>query len=218
MFALREWVSTPARLAGLGALCLVLLVLPAAAQRQKPSGAEVWGANCGRCHRARAIDAYDARQWESVVAHMALVARLTPDEAQAVREFLVGGARGREAKPGGAAAARAERAPILLASTGTALAVAALPSCCTPVEVEGRAVFTSQCMVCHGERGKGNGPAAAALSPPPANLTDTRLAKLSDDSLFQVVTNGRRGMPAFAAILPPDRIREVLAYVRTLKP
>ncbi|HEU5262783.1 MAG TPA: c-type cytochrome [Gemmatimonadales bacterium] len=221
MFALREWVSTPARLTGLGALFLVLLVPPGAAQRQKPSGAEVWGANCSRCHRARAVDAYDARQWESVVAHMTLVARLTPDEAQAVREFLVGGARGREARPGGTAAARTEPTPIMLASRGAMAYFPAASSCCTPAEgrAEGGEVFRSQCMVCHGERGKGNGPAAAALNPPPANLTDAaRLAKFSDDSLFRVITNGRGGMPAFAAILEPDRVREVLAYVRTLKP
>ncbi len=183
----------------------------------KPSGAEVWGANCARCHRPRAVDAYDARHWESVVAQMALAARLTPDETQAVREFLVGGARGREAKPGGAAAAHTELQPILLASTGTMSYFPATPPCCNPAD--GEAVFRSQCTVCHGERAKGNGPAAAALNPPPANLTDTaRLAMFSDDSLFQVITNGRRGMPAFGAILPSDRIREVLAYVRTLKP
>ncbi len=217
MFALRELVSTPARVPGLGALLLILLVAPAAAQRQKPSGAEVWGANCGRCHRARAVDAYDARQWESVVAHMTLVARLTPDEAQAVREFLVGGARGREAKPGGTSAARTEPEPIMLASTGTASYFATAPWWGDPAE--GEVLFRSQCAVCHGERGKGDGPAAVALNPPPANLTDTaRLAKFSDDSLFQVITNGRRSMPAFATILASDKVRDVLAYVRTFKP
>lgn len=216
MFALRERGSTLARVVGVGALLVAVIALPAGAQR-KPSGAEVWGANCGRCHRPRAVDAYDARHWESIVAHMAIIARLTPDETEAVREFLVGGARGREARPGGTAAARTEPEPVLLASTGPTPFPAAPRPCCNPLE--GRAVFTSQCTVCHGERGKGDGPVALALSPPPANLTDTaRLAKFSDDSLFQVVTNGRRGMPSFASILPPDRIREVLAYVRTLKP
>ncbi len=216
MFALRERGSKPARFVGFGTLLVAVLAIPAWAQ-QKPSGAEVWGANCGRCHRPRAVDAYDARHWESVVSQMALVARLTPDETQAVREFLVGGARGREARPGGAAAARTEPEPILLASTGAMPYFAAAPSCCSPAE--GKAVFRSQCVVCHGERAKGDGPAAAALNPPPANLTDAaRLAKFSDDSLIQVITNGRRGMPAFAAILTPERVREVLDYVRTLKP
>jgi len=104
MIATRESNPRRAWLAGVATLSLVFLTAPVAAQRT-PSGAEVWGANCGRCHRVRAVDAYDARQWETIVAHMALAARLTPDETQAVREFLVGAARSREAR------SRAARSP-----------------------------------------------------------------------------------------------------------
>lgn len=216
MFALFDRKSERARLAVLGALFLVLAAVPAAAQK-KPSGAEVWGANCGRCHRPRAVDAYDARQWESVVVHMALVARLTPDETQAVRDFLVGAARAREAKPGGTAAARARSEPVMLATTERVGFLSLAAPCCTPAA--GERVFSSLCVVCHGGRGKGDGPVAAALNPPPANLTDAaRLAHFSDDSLFQVVANGRGGMPGFGVILTPDEIHEVLAYVRSLKP
>lgn len=35
----------------------------------------------------------------------------------------------------------------------------------------GKEMFQSYCAVCHGETGTGNGPAAAALKIPPANLT-----------------------------------------------
>mgnify|MGYP001558284930 CR=1 FL=1 len=178
-----------ARLGGAAAV-LALLAAPVEAQR-KPGGAEVWGANCGRCHRIRAVDAYDARQWESVVTHMALVARFTPDETQAEREFLVGAARAGEARQGGAAAARAQREPLMLASTAA-----------TFVGVEdtvavGGSLYTAQWVASHGRSGKGDGPAAAALNPRPANLTDAaRKAKVPDDSLVQVITTASStGMP-----------------------
>ena len=215
MFAPLERHAKRAWPAGLGALLLTLLAMPASAQ-EKPSGAEVWGANCGRCHRVRAVDAYDTRQWETVVAHMSLVARLTPDETQAVREFLVGAARAREARPGGAAAARAER-PVLLASRATVGLTAGNSGCCT--ESVGRAIYKAQCLVCHGEKGKGDGPAAAALTPRPANLSDpARMGRLSEDSLVLIVTNGRGTMPGFGVNLTPERMREVVAYIRTLRP
>jgi len=35
----------------------------------------------------------------------------------------------------------------------------------------GKGMFNSYCAVCHGTEGKGNGPAAAALKTPPADLT-----------------------------------------------
>src|SRR3990172_8250636 len=115
MFALAKG-SKETPLVGLGALLLALLVVPASAQQQKPSGADVWPTNCGRCHRVRAVDPYTASQGESVVTHMALTARLTYDETQAVREFLVGAAQARERAA--SSAASASRQPPRLAGRG----------------------------------------------------------------------------------------------------
>ena len=38
-------------------------------------------------------------------------------------------------------------------------------------EVSGRALFAENCAVCHGDSGRGDGPAAAGLTPPPIDLT-----------------------------------------------
>ncbi len=83
----------------------------------------------------------------------------------------------------------------------------------------GAVTFKSACVVCHGKLGKGDGPVAVAMHPPPANLTDTaRLLGFSDDSLVQVITHGRRGMPSFKDDLSSEQIRQVVAYIRTLQP
>lgn len=230
MFALLGRQAGRVGPAASGMLLLTLLVGPAWGQ-QKPSGAEVWSASCGRCHRLRAVDAYDARHWETVVTHMSLVARLTPDETQAVREFLVGAARARERQAGGASAASAAPPPVGstrggragLASREAALWVARVsadsyrpPSTCNPAG--GGTAFKVQCAVCHGAKGKGDGPAAAAMNPRPPDLTDSvRMARLTDDSLFQVVAKGRGSMPGFGASLKGEALCEMVAYLRTLK-
>lgn len=210
MFARLQLIATRCAVA---AAALAFLAGPADAQR-KASGAEVWGATCGRCHRMRAVDAYDARQWETVVTHMSLVARLTPDESDAVREFLVGSARAR-ATSGGAAAARAEREAVRLASQGTA--VPWTDQCCTLAV--GKGLYEAQCVACHGKGGKGDGPAAAAMNPRPGDLTNaSRMAAIADDSLVQVITKGRKAMPGFGQLLSREQISEVVSYVRSLAP
>jgi mono/diheme cytochrome c family protein len=40
-----------------------------------------------------------------------------------------------------------------------------------PNPVSGKETFLKYCASCHGEDGKGNGPAAMALKPPPSDLT-----------------------------------------------
>ncbi|MBI4521396.1 MAG: cytochrome c, partial [Gemmatimonadetes bacterium] len=63
--------------------------LDASAQR---SGVEIWSENCGRCHLPQPANRYTADQWETIVSNMRLVARLTDADAEAVLEFLSGGA------------------------------------------------------------------------------------------------------------------------------
>ncbi len=87
----------------------------------------------------------------------------------------------------------------------------------------GRLIFKQQCAACHGKGGKGDGPAAVALNPKPADLSDpARLGTRTDEELIAVVSKGGavRGlspvMPAFEGSLSPDQIRQVVAYVRAL--
>ena len=45
------------------------------------------------------------------------------------------------------------------------------PAMRQPSAASGRETFLKYCASCHGEDGKGNGPAAIALKPPPSDLT-----------------------------------------------
>lgn len=78
-----------------------------------------------------------------------------------------------------------------------------------PALVLGRDVYVKRCASCHGSAGKGGaGP----------NLTDGRLARDFPDPAAQValVSNGRKGMPAFGAKLGAADIEAVVRYTREL--
>jgi len=78
-------------------------------------------------------------------------------------------------------------------------------------------VAAARCQPCHGERGRGDGPLAAALAPRPADLV-LHAAQHSDEELFYVVTRGVAGtaMPAWREVLGAHERWEVVAYLRDL--
>lgn len=94
-------------------------------------------------------------------------------------------------------------------------ALAALGACSPqPPEVSGRALYAEYCAICHGVGGRGDGPAAAGLTPPPTDLT---LLSRTNDGVFPLVavmsyidgyTREARGegMPAFGALLEGQRM------------
>ncbi len=86
----------------------------------------------------------------------------------------------------------------------------------------GKLIFTDNCATCHGDSGKGDGPAAASLSPKPANLA-TVLPTKQDDFVYWVISEGgaaaglSASMVAWNGTLSEDEIWQVITYVRTLK-
>ena len=85
--------------------------------------------------------------------------------------------------------------------------------------VRGEALFSQNCAVCHGADARGDGPSAASLSRPPANLTSGHSLMHSDDDYDYWITNGIEGtdMPGFGGKLQDGEIRDVIAYVRSLQ-
>lgn len=82
---------------------------------------------------------------------------------------------------------------------------------------KGRALYNSRCWPCHGPTGRGNGPAAAALRPPPADFTDPdRIVERTAARLHSVLS---RGVPGTAMAAQPLSEREkfdVIAHLRGL--
>ena len=84
------------------------------------------------------------------------------------------------------------------------------PIAATPEALQaGRALFRerARCTQCHGERGRGDGPLAATLSPAPADLV-LHVPQHTDGELFYFVSRGVPGsaMPAWESVLSePDR-------------
>jgi mono/diheme cytochrome c family protein len=90
------------------------------------------------------------------------------------------------------------------------IAAAAEPPARTPELVEkGKASFERNCVACHGEKGEGNGPAAAALDPKPRNLAATQLGP---KAIFKVLATGKKGTAMIAFTHLPEEERWALAY------
>jgi mono/diheme cytochrome c family protein len=182
----------------------VLLAAPTSAIGQERSGADMWAQNCGRCHRLLPPTKYTADKWEPIMAHMSLWARLTPDESEMIREFLQGAAR-RTAQEDGS-----EEPTELGTLASTHLSPGMLAD-------SGDAIYQRQCVACHGKGGAGDGPAAVALSPKPADLTDlSQMGQLTESELLAIISDGRKTMPGFSAMLSPAQLTAVAEYVRSL--
>jgi cytochrome c oxidase subunit 4 len=92
----------------------------------------------------------------------------------------------------------------------------------TPELVEhGHELFMQNCISCHGPEGKGNGPAASALNPPPRNFTSTEgwINGRRPTMIFKTLKEGVAGsaMASFAT-LPSDYRWALAQYVLTLNP
>jgi mono/diheme cytochrome c family protein len=83
---------------------------------------------------------------------------------------------------------------------------------------QGQNIYQDKCAICHGADGKGNGPAAAALSPSPADFTTASFwQNTSNAKITDTIENGHGPMPAFD--LSPRQIKAVIDYMsRTFKP
>jgi mono/diheme cytochrome c family protein len=101
------------------------------------------------------------------------------------------------------APARASRKPNPIGSDDASLAA-------------GKSVYVKECLQCHGDKGKGDGPASRDLNPKPHDLSDDAVVKQTDGALFWKLTEGRKPMPSYDKTLSEDQRWQVINYVRTL--
>src|SRR5262245_58817337 len=81
---------------------------------------------------------------------------------------------------------------------------------------EGKNLYTSYCVVCHGEKGKGDGSAAKGLPVKPADHTNGAVMnQLGDQYLIDLISKGggavgKSGfMPAWGSSLNDKQIRDI---------
>ena len=79
----------------------------------------------------------------------------------------------------------------------------------------GKKLADVNCVSCHGPSGKGDGPAAAALNPKPADWTSSKVQSEGDAVLFCKVSNGRGPMPPWKHLPEKDRW-DLISYVKSL--
>jgi len=83
----------------------------------------------------------------------------------------------------------------------------------------GEIVFKTNCILCHGLRGDGNGRAAKLYDPPPANLTRS---DKNDDYKRMIITLGgaamgrSQAMPVWGEQLSTQEINDVVNYLKTI--
>ena len=82
----------------------------------------------------------------------------------------------------------------------------------------GAEVFRTNCEMCHGPQGHGDGPAGASLEPKPGNLAEVQ-TRAGDDYLFWRIHDGKPGtsMVAWKGILTDEQIWQAVTFIRTLK-
>jgi cytochrome c6 len=79
----------------------------------------------------------------------------------------------------------------------------------------GEALYKTKCAACHGADGKGQTSMGKAN-----NIRDLGSADVqaqSDDALTGIIGSGKGKMPAYGKSLKPEQVKDLVAFIRTLK-
>jgi hypothetical protein len=77
------------------------------------------------------------------------------------------------------------------APAGGSATAAPAPAVSPAAAAEARQIFASRCTPCHGPQGRGDGPGASGLNPPPRNYHDTVWqASVTDDEIEKAIVYG----------------------------
>jgi len=80
----------------------------------------------------------------------------------------------------------------------------------------GRKIYCAHCADCHGSVGKGDGKSAHDLEAEVPDLTNARIATMSDGQMFDRISRGKKPMPGFEKRLAEQERWHVINFVRTL--
>lgn len=100
-------------------------------------------------------------------------------------------------------------------TTGVALAGFALLSAPARADNAGEATYKAKCAGCHGADGKGQTAMGKANSIRDLGSADVQAQ--TDDVIAGIIGSGKGKMPAYGKSLKADQIKDLVAYIRTLK-
>jgi|SRR5580704_3441844 cytochrome c6 len=104
---------------------------------------------------------------------------------------------------------------IEIVASGVILAGITLLGVPAQAQTGGEALYKTKCAACHGADGKGETTVGKAN-----NVRDLGSADVqgqSDDAIAAIISNGKGKMPAYGKSLKPEQIKDLVAYIRTLK-
>jgi len=76
-------------------------------------------------------------------------------------------------------------------------------------------LYKTNCVLCHAADGSGNTTSGRALKA--KDLASSEVQSRADADITEVITKGKGKMPAFAAKLKPDDIKQLVSYVRSMQ-
>lgn len=88
--------------------------------------------------------------------------------------------------------------------------------------MQGKALYNTFCIVCHGKFGEGDGLVASLkdwprpLFPRPPTLQSEKVRDFKDGQIFHILTMGQNLMPSYAEKLNEEERWQVVHYVRAL--
>lgn len=83
---------------------------------------------------------------------------------------------------------------------------------------DAKAIFDRNCVSCHGQKGKGDGPASAGMANKPADLASPLMRERSGTEILKAIAEGKpeKGMPPWKGALSEGEMRELVNYIRSL--
>jgi cytochrome c6 len=106
--------------------------------------------------------------------------------------------------------------PIKVAPTALALlgflGVSAFP---VYADDAGAQLYKAKCAACHGADGKGE--TAVGKADKIRDLGSAEVQAQGDADLTTIISTGKGKMPAYGKSLKPDQMKDLVAYIRTLK-